>query len=372
MPAKPVVLVGNSWAPGSAMLYAREHPRRVDAAGGGQRWCDHERRSGGQHLPDHPRRGARDHEGADGAGDAADARTSCSTTSSARRESVLRRRFAQTVGRDGTPTCSTAGSTRSVVPVELVWGDADGCLTLDYAQRMLDGLPRARLHPVHGCGHVPQRECPDTTPRGADRRRWRCRLPSRTGRGGTAGGGRAVICADILGERSRLSPDRTAVVDVATGRRLTYREMDRRAATCARMWLYGLGLKPGDRVGILSGNRLEFLDAFFAAGKIGRRSGAARHPADGGRTGGHRPRLRAVGPDVRRRPRGDGARVCAAGSTSVDWIALRRGTGIDDDVVAASLLDRVGEGEFVPSACADPRTPTACSTPPGRPAGRRE
>ena len=50
-----------------------------------------------------------------------------------------------------------------VVPVELVWGDADQLMTLDYAQRLLDGLPRARLHPVHGCGHVPQRECPDRT-----------------------------------------------------------------------------------------------------------------------------------------------------------------------------------------------------------------
>jgi len=78
-----------------------------------------------------------------------------------------------------------------------------------------------------------------------------------------------MICADILGERSRLSPDRTAVVEVATGKRLTYREMDHRAATCARAWLYALGLKRGDRLGILSGNRLEFLDAFFAAGKSG-------------------------------------------------------------------------------------------------------
>ncbi len=50
-----------------------------------------------------------------------------------------------------------------VVPVELVWGDADGLFTLDYAQRLLDGLPRARLHLVHGCGHVPHRECPDKT-----------------------------------------------------------------------------------------------------------------------------------------------------------------------------------------------------------------
>ena len=50
-----------------------------------------------------------------------------------------------------------------VVPVDLVWGDADGLFTMDYAQRLLDGLPRARLHPVHGCGHVPHRECPDKT-----------------------------------------------------------------------------------------------------------------------------------------------------------------------------------------------------------------
>jgi pimeloyl-ACP methyl ester carboxylesterase len=50
-----------------------------------------------------------------------------------------------------------------VVPVELVWGDSDALFTLDYAQRLLDGLPRARLHPVEGCGHVPHRECPDKT-----------------------------------------------------------------------------------------------------------------------------------------------------------------------------------------------------------------
>jgi pimeloyl-ACP methyl ester carboxylesterase len=49
------------------------------------------------------------------------------------------------------------------VPVELVWGDSDGLFTLDYAQRLLDGLPRARLHRIEGCGHVPHRECPDAT-----------------------------------------------------------------------------------------------------------------------------------------------------------------------------------------------------------------
>ncbi len=78
-----------------------------------------------------------------------------------------------------------------------------------------------------------------------------------------------MICADVLGARARLSPNRTALVEAATGRRSTYAELDGRAVRCARMWLYGLGLRPGDRVGILAGNRIEFVDAVFAAAKSG-------------------------------------------------------------------------------------------------------
>jgi pimeloyl-ACP methyl ester carboxylesterase len=47
------------------------------------------------------------------------------------------------------------------VPVELLWGEEDGLMTVAYARRLLDGLPAARLHLVAGCGHIPQRECPD-------------------------------------------------------------------------------------------------------------------------------------------------------------------------------------------------------------------
>lgn len=48
-----------------------------------------------------------------------------------------------------------------MVPVDLVWGDADRLLSMDYARQMLEELPRARLHRVENCGHVPHRECPD-------------------------------------------------------------------------------------------------------------------------------------------------------------------------------------------------------------------
>jgi pimeloyl-ACP methyl ester carboxylesterase len=68
-------------------------------------------------------------------------------------------RFAQTAAEMGAYLLD--GKLHEVeVPVELVWGAADQLMTLDYAQRIADGLPRARMHPIKGCGHVPQRECP--------------------------------------------------------------------------------------------------------------------------------------------------------------------------------------------------------------------
>jgi fatty-acyl-CoA synthase len=178
-----------------------------------------------------------------------------------------------------------------------------------------------------------------------------------------------MISGDILGERSRLSPDRTAVVDVATGQRLTYKEMDHRAATCARAWLYALGLKRGDRAGILAGNRLEFLDAFFAAGKsgvilvpLGTRLTAAELEviiADC--------RLSAVIYD------GDHSDTVRELRSRVDvdrFIALDEGDG-EDDLSWGELLSVVGDDEFVPGVCQpeDPYCLLYTSGTTGRPKG---
>ena len=78
-----------------------------------------------------------------------------------------------------------------------------------------------------------------------------------------------MLTADILGERARLTPEKVALVDVTTRRRYTYRELNERAVRCAQIWATQCSLKKGDRIGILSENRVEFLDAFFAAGKSG-------------------------------------------------------------------------------------------------------
>src|SRR6202046_1664172 len=78
-----------------------------------------------------------------------------------------------------------------------------------------------------------------------------------------------MISADGIGARSRPSADKTALVYVPTHQSFTYRELNDRAIRCARLWNEPLGLVKGDRVGILAENRVEFLDAFFAAGKTG-------------------------------------------------------------------------------------------------------
>ncbi len=78
-----------------------------------------------------------------------------------------------------------------------------------------------------------------------------------------------MIAGDILGERARITPGRTALVYVPTGARYTYAELNARANRCARFWTERLGVKKGDRVAVLAHNCVEYLDAFFAAGKTG-------------------------------------------------------------------------------------------------------
>ncbi len=81
-----------------------------------------------------------------------------------------------------------------------------------------------------------------------------------------------MIAGDLLGERARLTPEKLALVTVppAPGaERLTYAALDRRAVAMAQLFRERFGLRKGDRVGLLSGNRVEFLDVFFACAKAG-------------------------------------------------------------------------------------------------------
>jgi len=73
---------------------------------------------------------------------------------------------------------------------------------------------------------------------------------------------------DLLAERARVTPEKTALVVVENGERLTYAELNARAEVAAA-YLASLGIAPGDRVGIPGDNRPEFLSLFFGCLKLG-------------------------------------------------------------------------------------------------------
>lgn len=79
----------------------------------------------------------------------------------------------------------------------------------------------------------------------------------------------AHISFDWLERRNELSPEKEALIDVYTGRRFTYREFNERANKLANSWRQAWGIKKGDRVAILAKNCPEYLEALFAAAKIG-------------------------------------------------------------------------------------------------------
>lgn len=76
---------------------------------------------------------------------------------------------------------------------------------------------------------------------------------------------------DIAGRRAIYSPDALAIVDAGKSPhwQLTYAQLNTRANQLAHWLRESVGIKKGDRVGILAHNGVEFLDAFFACGKLG-------------------------------------------------------------------------------------------------------
>lgn len=82
---------------------------------------------------------------------------------------------------------------------------------------------------------------------------------------------RPALVGDWLGRRALLSPSAPAVVDLAgpgPAHALDYAALDRETNQVAA-WLRARGVGVGDRVAILAKNRLEFLELWFACGKLG-------------------------------------------------------------------------------------------------------
>jgi fatty-acyl-CoA synthase len=74
---------------------------------------------------------------------------------------------------------------------------------------------------------------------------------------------------DCVAYYGDIQPDRLAVGDLATGRRLGYRQFDRRIDRCAAMLEAELGEPEGERVAMLARNSIDFLTVHFACIRVG-------------------------------------------------------------------------------------------------------
>jgi fatty-acyl-CoA synthase len=74
---------------------------------------------------------------------------------------------------------------------------------------------------------------------------------------------------DWLSRRRLYTPDRVAVVDDDEARRYTYEELNARASRLADFLRSPLGVQPRDRVACIATNRIEYIDLYFACGKVG-------------------------------------------------------------------------------------------------------
>src|SRR5215213_2317576 len=78
-----------------------------------------------------------------------------------------------------------------------------------------------------------------------------------------------MFIGDWLARREILSPNKIALIDAERDfQPTTYREWNRSANRTAH-WLRAHGVGPGDLVAVLSQNCVEYLDLWFACGKLG-------------------------------------------------------------------------------------------------------
>ncbi|MGF1613006.1 MAG: class I adenylate-forming enzyme family protein [Gammaproteobacteria bacterium] len=75
--------------------------------------------------------------------------------------------------------------------------------------------------------------------------------------------------ADLLSRRATLTPEREALVELATGHRYSYAELNGRANRLANLLHGRFGVEKGDRVSVLAHNSVAYLDLLYGLAKIG-------------------------------------------------------------------------------------------------------
>ncbi len=78
-----------------------------------------------------------------------------------------------------------------------------------------------------------------------------------------------MIHLDWIRRQAERTPDRLAQVDLATGRRFTYAQMNDRANRLATFLRDEMGIERGNRISILAKNSTDYFEVLFACGRVG-------------------------------------------------------------------------------------------------------
>ena len=78
-----------------------------------------------------------------------------------------------------------------------------------------------------------------------------------------------MIHGNWLSRWAVYAPDKAAVVELETGRAVSFSQLDERADRAARVLSQGFGVGFGDRVAVLGANRVEQVELYFAVAKLG-------------------------------------------------------------------------------------------------------
>jgi len=78
-----------------------------------------------------------------------------------------------------------------------------------------------------------------------------------------------MFVIDWLAKQAALRPEKAALVDLASGRRINYRQLDERASRFAEFLRERCGIAPGDRVAVLAHNCSDYFEMLYGCAKIG-------------------------------------------------------------------------------------------------------
>ena len=79
----------------------------------------------------------------------------------------------------------------------------------------------------------------------------------------------SVPAEDWIRHHAHVTPDKVALIDLASNRRFTYGEFDARITRAARFLRHGLGVRQGERVAVLCHNDSDVFEIQFACRRVG-------------------------------------------------------------------------------------------------------